>query len=145
VANLNRQTDRPNLHIPPLPATTASAGRKKGGEGGFSDTKDALTYPCVFEDMDQAIVAAQQAFLDFRDISIDRRKKIISAIRNICRENIKNLAQDIWENCAQPLGFKLKEPIKADVIRDDEKVSKIWGETKGRATKIDRILVLKKS
>ena len=97
VANLNQQTDRPNLHIPPLLATTASASRKKGGEGGFSDTKDSLTYPGVFEDIDQAIVAAQQAFLDFRDISIDRRKKIISAIRNICRENIKNLASQAVE------------------------------------------------
>ena len=70
---------------------------------------------------------------------------VIGDVRDRVSENIKNLAQDIWENCAQPLGFKLKEPIKADVIRDDEKVSKIWGETKGRATKIDRILVLKKS
>lgn len=71
---------------------------------------------------------------------------VIGDVRDRESENIKDLAQDIWENCAQPLGFKLKEPIKADVIRDEEKVSKIWGEAKkGRATKIDRILVLEKN
>lgn len=70
---------------------------------------------------------------------------VIGDVRDRESEEIENLADYVWKNCAQPLGFKLKEPIQADVIGDDTKVSKIWGETKkGRATKIDRILVLSK-
>jgi site-specific DNA-methyltransferase (adenine-specific) len=55
-----------------------------------------------------------------------------------------NLAKIIWKKCAQPLGFKLLEPIMIDKISDDTKVSKIWGEKRGDATKIDRILILEK-
>jgi len=70
---------------------------------------------------------------------------VIGDVRKRETEQIDNLAEFVWENCAKPLGFELKEPIREDVIRDNEKVSKIWGETKGRATKIDRILVLSKN
>jgi site-specific DNA-methyltransferase (adenine-specific) len=62
------------------------------------------------------------------------------------RENTKidNLAKIVWEQCAQPHGFSLAEPICEDVIGDNTKVSKIWGKKRGNATKIDRILILKK-
>ncbi len=70
---------------------------------------------------------------------------VIGDVRKRENEEIINLADFVWKNCAQPLGFKLKEPILEDVIRDSEKVSKIWGKTRGRATKIDRILVLSKN
>lgn len=56
-----------------------------------------------------------------------------------------NLAGLIWKSCAKPLGFKLTEPIQQDIVGDDSKVSKIWGDKKGRATKIERILVLQKT
>lgn len=67
-------------------------------------------------------------------------KKLVLVIGDIKE---KNLANKVWENCAKPLGFKLIEEIE-DKIKDDRKVSKIWGEKRGNATKIDRILVLEK-
>jgi len=68
------------------------------------------------------------------------RKKLVLVIGDIKE---KNLAQDIWENCAKPLGFKLMDNIE-DKINDNSKVSKIWGQKRGNVTKIDRILVLEK-
>jgi len=67
-------------------------------------------------------------------------KKLILVIGDVKE---KNLSEKVWLNCAKPLGFKLIEEID-DVIEDDKKVSKIWGEKRGNATKIDRILVLEK-
>lgn len=69
---------------------------------------------------------------------------VIGDVRDRTNNQIENLAEEVWKRCAQPLGFKLVEPIIEDVISDDTKVSKIWGDKKGNATKIDRILILKK-
>lgn len=70
---------------------------------------------------------------------------VIGDVKDKQNDEVLNLAEFVWENCAKPLGFKLKEPIHADIIRDDTKVTKIWGETRGRATKIDRVLVMEKN
>ena len=67
---------------------------------------------------------------------------VIGDVKYRTSEKIFNLAEIVWERCAKPLGFKLVEPIKADVISDNTKVSKIWGEKKGEATKIDRVIIL---
>ena len=69
---------------------------------------------------------------------------VIGDVKDRKSDNIKNLAQIIWENCAKPLGFRLVRPIQEDIINDATKVSKIWGNKKGNATKIDRILVLER-
>lgn len=50
------------------------------------------------------------------------------------------LAEQVAERCL-PSGLILKDII-ADELPGDRKVSRIWGETRGRATKTDRILVL---
>lgn len=47
----------------------------------------------VLSDIDQAITAARQAFLDYQDISVAKRVKMIHAIREICTENINELAR----------------------------------------------------
>lgn len=70
---------------------------------------------------------------------------IIGDVKDRTSEKIFNLAQTIWDDCAKSVGFKLMQPIIEDAIRDDTKVSKIWGETKGNATKKDRILILEKT
>jgi len=71
---------------------------------------------------------------------------IIGDVRDKESDVIVNLASRVWESCAKLLDFERIEEIREDRIREDTKVSKIWGEKKrGRATKIDRILVLKKS
>lgn len=75
------------------------------------------------------------------------KKKIVLIIGDV-KDRVTgkpfNLAGLIWKYSAKPLGFKLVEPIQQDIIGDDNKVSKIWGDKKGRATRIDRILVLEK-
>ncbi len=52
-----------------------------------------------------------------------------------------NLAEAVWEKSARPLGYR-KLAIIADEIDEGKKVTKIWGSERGRATKVDRILVL---
>ncbi len=70
---------------------------------------------------------------------------IIGDVKHRIREEIYNLAEIVWENCAKPLDFKLVEPIMEDIVSEDSKVSKIWGEKKGNATKIDRVLIIEKN
>lgn len=69
---------------------------------------------------------------------------VIGDVRDKSTDENHNLAKMIWLNCAEPLGFRLEEPIIVDRINDETKVSKIWGERRGNATKTDRILVLQK-
>lgn len=69
---------------------------------------------------------------------------VMGDVKNRENNEIKNLAQIVLERCAEPLGFKLVVPIIEDLISEDTKVSKIWGDKKGKATKIDRILILQK-
>lgn len=54
-----------------------------------------------------------------------------------------NLAQRVWEECAEPVGLKFKT-IVVDEIADNAKVTKIWAKTRGQATKTDRVLVVYK-
>jgi acyl-CoA reductase-like NAD-dependent aldehyde dehydrogenase len=46
-----------------------------------------------FSDIDSACQAAQKAFLAYRDVAIEQRKKIIAAIREICLEHLHELSQ----------------------------------------------------
>ena len=54
-----------------------------------------------------------------------------------------NLAKQVWLESAKPLGFT-KKRLFSDIIEDSSKTTKIWNEKKGKATKVDRILVLSK-
>jgi len=67
---------------------------------------------------------------------------VIGDVRDKHTGEVLNLAQSVWESCASTMGLKLVVPIIEDSIEDSSKVSKIWGKTRGMATKIDRILVL---
>ncbi len=69
---------------------------------------------------------------------------VIGDVRKKESGKVINLAQFVWDECAKPLGYDLVEPIHADAIEDSTKVSKIWGERRGDATKIDRVLVIRK-
>lgn len=53
------------------------------------------------------------------------------------------LAYEVWEKAAKPEGWKLLDII-TDRVEANRKVSKIWGETRGKATKTDRVLLLYK-
>jgi len=46
-----------------------------------------------FPDIDSACQAARKAFLDYRDVPVEQRKKIIAAIRKICLDHLPELAR----------------------------------------------------
>lgn len=46
-----------------------------------------------FADINSAIDAAERAFFAYKAISVEQRKKIIAAIRELCQENVKQLAR----------------------------------------------------
>jgi DNA modification methylase len=94
-------------------------------------------------------------YCDFISASLKEMKRVLSPngkavlvigdVKYRTSDEILNLAEEVWQRCAKPLNFKLVEPIIADIISDNTKVSKIWGKKKGNATKIDRILILQKN
>lgn len=69
---------------------------------------------------------------------------VIGDVKKRTSDEVDNLAKFVWEGCAQKVGFSLLEPIQVDAILDNTKVSKIWGEKRGMATKVDRVLIMKK-
>ena len=52
-----------------------------------------------------------------------------------------NLAEEVWERVARPLGW-YRHAIIADHLPAGQKVSRIWKNNEGRATKVDRLLLL---
>jgi site-specific DNA-methyltransferase (adenine-specific) len=52
-----------------------------------------------------------------------------------------NLAREVADHCVLNLGLRVDSIIK-DALPVRHKVSRIWGERRGQATKVDRILVL---
>lgn len=51
------------------------------------------------------------------------------------------LAEQVWEEAARPLGYELAGVV-VDRVASSRKMTRVWGQEAGRATKIDRILVL---
>ena len=54
---------------------------------------------------------------------------------------VTNLAGRVWEEAAEPLGWQLRGVV-ADRVPTRHKVSRIWKQGRGQATKTDRILIL---
>lgn len=52
-----------------------------------------------------------------------------------------NLAETVWQQAIKPLGWHLHKII-ADEIPKGQKVSRIWKNNSGQATKIDRLIIL---
>lgn len=51
------------------------------------------------------------------------------------------LAERVWEEAAHPAGYRLAGLVR-DEIAPNRKMTRLWGDQAGRATKTDRILVL---
>jgi len=66
------------------------------------------------------------------DVETDRGRKIRGGI---------GLAERVWESAAEPEGYKLAG-IALDDVAANRKMTKLWGDEAGQATKTDRILVL---
>ena len=66
------------------------------------------------------------------DVETDRGRKIRGGI---------GLAERVWEVAAEPEGYKLAG-VALDDVAANRKMTKLWGDEAGQATKTDRILVL---
>jgi site-specific DNA-methyltransferase (adenine-specific) len=66
------------------------------------------------------------------DVEPDRGRRIADGI---------GLAEAVWEEAAQPEGYRLAG-VALDDVHAARKMTKLWGAEAGRATKLDRILVL---
>ncbi|HEY0444706.1 MAG TPA: DNA methyltransferase [Candidatus Limnocylindrales bacterium] len=66
------------------------------------------------------------------DVEFDRGRKLQGGI---------GLAERVWEAAAQPAGYRLAG-VALDDVAPARKMTKLWGDEAGRATKTDRILVL---
>ena len=66
------------------------------------------------------------------DVETDRGRKIRGGV---------GLAERVWESAAEPEGYRLAG-IALDDVAANRKMTKLWGDEAGQATKTDRILVL---
>jgi site-specific DNA-methyltransferase (adenine-specific) len=66
------------------------------------------------------------------DVETDRGRRIKGGV---------GLAEHVWEQAAQPEGYRLAG-VALDDVAALRKMTKLWGTEAGRATKTDRILVL---
>ena len=65
------------------------------------------------------------------DVELDRGRRLRGGI---------GLAERAWEEAAEPEGYRLAG-IALDSIAAHRKMTKIWGDQAGRATRTDRLLV----
>jgi len=79
---------------------------------------------------DDAVIA-----LVIGDVETDRGRPITGGI---------GLAESVWEFAAAPEGYRLAG-IALDDVAAGRKMTKLWGDEAGQATKLDRILVLSTS
>jgi site-specific DNA-methyltransferase (adenine-specific) len=66
------------------------------------------------------------------DVATDRGRKIKNGI---------GLAEQVWAEAAAPEGYKLAG-VALDEVHAGRKMTKLWGDEAGRATQLDRILVV---
>jgi hypothetical protein len=66
------------------------------------------------------------------DVELDRGRPISNGV---------GLAEAVWEAAAAPAGYRLAG-VALDDVAAGRKMTKLWGAEAGRATKLDRLLVL---
>ena len=66
------------------------------------------------------------------DVEFDRGRKLSGGV---------GLAERVWEAAAEPEGYRLAG-VALDDVAANRKMTKLWGDEAGKATKTDRILVL---
>lgn len=102
-------------------------------------------------DVDRRLMASGSLsrYLSFMDSVSASLRKVVAEDGYVClvigdvRKGDKdlNLAQEVWREVLQAQGWHL-HGIIADEIPQDRKVSRIWKHNSGRATKVDRLLLL---
>ena len=53
----------------------------------------SMNYRGCFGSIDDAILASEKAFLEFKQVSLEQRKRIVERIRVLCRENVELLSK----------------------------------------------------
>jgi hypothetical protein len=86
----------------------------------------------VLVDLRPALTDDGIAVLVIGDVEMDRGKPSTSG---------HLLAERVWEEAAYPAGYRLAGLVR-DEVAANRKMTRLWGEEAGRATKTDRILVL---
>ncbi|MBF0105976.1 MAG: aldehyde dehydrogenase EutE [Deltaproteobacteria bacterium] len=82
-------SDAPRAH----PGAKQPAERAAGAIEKTDAASGSMDYRGTFDSVDAAVKAATRAFTDFKDISLEQRKKIIERIRVLCRENVQKMSQ----------------------------------------------------
>jgi site-specific DNA-methyltransferase (adenine-specific) len=86
----------------------------------------------VLRDLRPAMTDDGVVALVIGDVATDRGREV---------EDGHDLAAQVWESAASPAGFRLAG-VAADDVHAHRKMTKLWGAEAGRATQVDRILVL---
>ena len=86
----------------------------------------------VLRDLRPTLTSDGITVLIVGDVATDRGRAI---------EDGRDLAERVWESAAAPEGFHLAG-IADDDIHAHRKMTRLWGREAGRATQVDRILVL---
>jgi acyl-CoA reductase-like NAD-dependent aldehyde dehydrogenase len=85
---------RSMLDEPTISAIVEEVLRKLKNEGvSFASTPPASRAGGVFTSVDQAVDAAERAYREFRDVSLETRQKIIAAMRKVSCERAEELAR----------------------------------------------------
>ena len=86
----------------------------------------------VLTDLRPALTDDGIVVLVIGDVEMDRGKPSASGI---------GLAERVWQEVAHPAGYRLAGVVR-DEVAANRKMTRLWGDEAGRATKTDRILVL---
>jgi site-specific DNA-methyltransferase (adenine-specific) len=86
----------------------------------------------VLADLRPALTDDGIAVVIIGDVEMDRGKPSSEGI---------GLAERAWEEAALPAGYRLAGVVR-DEVAANRKMTRLWGEQAGRATKTDQILVL---
>jgi acyl-CoA reductase-like NAD-dependent aldehyde dehydrogenase len=86
---VDQLTQEPSSSPNPVSKTQDSP---KSIDKGVALSPSELRRGC-FQGIDSAIKAAQHAFLEYQSVSVQKRKRIIEAIRQICRDHIRQISQ----------------------------------------------------
>ena len=86
----------------------------------------------VMANLREALTQDAIVALVIGDVELDRGRPHAGGI---------GLAETVWERCAAPEGYHLAG-VALDDVAAHRKLTKIWGSEAGRATKLDRLLVV---
>lgn len=86
----------------------------------------------VLEDLRPAMTDDGIVVLVIGDVATDRGRPVMDG---------HDLAERVWASAAAPAGFRLAG-IAADDVHANRKMTRLWGAEAGRATQVDRIVLL---